>query len=67
MPRPILFSTVARMPATALLTQLRADAIMREHHAEAARRGLPPKMPRVRVEREGDELVHCLDYSTPRR
>lgn len=67
MGRPILFTTTARMPADAPLTQLRADMIMAEHHAEADRRKLPRRMPNVRAVTEGDEMVYCLEYKAPRR
>lgn len=67
MPRPVLFTTTARMPADAPLTQLRADMIMAEHHVEADRRRLPRAMPTVRIEPEGDEVVYCLEYKAPRR
>ena len=55
------------MPADRLLTQGAATRIMDEHHVEAARRGLPEQMPKVRAEREGDEMVYSLDYRAPRR
>jgi len=67
MTRPILFTTAVRMPADAPLTQLRADMIMAEHHAESDRRKLPRQMPAVRVQTEGEEVVYCLEYKAPRR
>jgi hypothetical protein len=67
MPRQILFTTAVRMPADAPLTQLRADMIMAEHHAETDRRRLPRAMPTVRVATEGEEVVYCLEYKAPRR
>lgn len=67
MSRPTLFTTAVRMPADAPLTQLRADMIMAEHHAESDRRRLPRAMPAVRVQPEGDEVVYCLEYKAPRQ